>query len=103
MSSFFSTNPNDGSRIEVSSQFWIFWAVVGPLTVVLLSVFVLWINRKQLWLSGSRTAAYYTDGQDSEKAANDPDLYTANSSTRSVARSLIGRQSPATGYSHNRQ
>lgn len=48
MSSFFTTNSNNGSGIEVSSQFWIFWCVVGPMTVVIVGSWVLWMNRREV-------------------------------------------------------
>ncbi|KAK5166241.1 uncharacterized protein LTR77_008502 [Saxophila tyrrhenica] len=48
MDPFVSRDASEGSRVIVSSQFWIYWAVVIPLTSMILCAWVVWINREQL-------------------------------------------------------
>lgn len=48
MGAFINKSTTGGYNIDVSPHFWIYWAVVGPLTIVLLIAWILWINRRQL-------------------------------------------------------
>ncbi len=48
VSSFFSPSPDGSGRVVVSSQFWIFWAVAAPITLVIVLIWFVWINRKQV-------------------------------------------------------
>jgi hypothetical protein len=47
MSSFFSMAP-DGSGLQVSSKFWIFWAFAIPITLLVMAIFTLWIQRREI-------------------------------------------------------
>ena len=47
MSSFFSMTP-DGSGLQVSHKFWIFWAFAIPITVIVVATFTLWIQRYEI-------------------------------------------------------
>jgi len=47
MSSFFSTASTD-NQLRVSPQFWIFWSFSIPLTVVVLVVYILWVQRAEV-------------------------------------------------------
>src|SRR2546423_107982 len=47
MSPFISINAND-TRMSVSSQFWVFWAVAGPITVFVLLAWFLWLQRVEV-------------------------------------------------------
>lgn len=55
MSSFFSQSPKT-THIVVSSEFWIFWAVAAPITLVVLISFFMWIQRRELykWWRGNQ-------------------------------------------------
>jgi hypothetical protein len=46
MGSFFSTTNN--SRIAVSSQFWLYWAIVLPLTGIVLIVWLSWLRVEKI-------------------------------------------------------
>jgi len=35
----------DGNHIRMSSQFWVFWAIATPITVVVLVTWLIWIQR----------------------------------------------------------
>jgi hypothetical protein len=47
MSSFFSTASTD-NQLQISPQFWIFWSFSIPLTVVVLVVYILWVQRAEV-------------------------------------------------------
>lgn len=48
MSAFFSDASDGSGRLVVSSQFWLFWAVAAPITIAIVIIWFLWINRKQV-------------------------------------------------------
>ena len=47
---------DSNSHIVLSKQFWVYWAAVLPLTVVVLGAWIFWINRKQVfaWWRGRK-------------------------------------------------
>jgi hypothetical protein len=47
MSPFFFTTPE--SEFNTSSHFWIYWAITIPLTITVLTVWLLWLNRSVLF------------------------------------------------------
>jgi hypothetical protein len=47
MSSFFSMAP-DGSGLQVSGKFWVFWAFAIPITIIVVAIFTLWIQRREI-------------------------------------------------------
>lgn len=48
MGTFFAYDATRPTEIFVSPHFWIFWAVVGPMTVILVGSWFVWINRTDL-------------------------------------------------------
>ena len=66
MGSLVTHDTGNGLRIEVSSDFWIYWAVVAPLTVLLVVAWIVWINRNQLLSRGKKKMGEWLDG------SNDP-------------------------------
>ncbi len=59
MSSFFGTTSSNDDLL-VSSQFWIFWSVTIPLTVVVLITYTFWAQRAEVrdWYADKRRRKY---------------------------------------------
>jgi hypothetical protein len=47
MNPFFFLSPQT-QQLQVSSQFWIFWAVALPLTALVIIIWILWTQRKEV-------------------------------------------------------
>jgi hypothetical protein len=53
MGPFFSTDPTT-SKLSVNSDFWIYWVVVIPLTLLLIVIWIFWVQLDSL--EGGNTA-----------------------------------------------
>lgn len=53
MSSFFTLD-SETSQVRVSSNFWIFWAIAIPLTLLVISIWALWIQRTEVMRTWQR-------------------------------------------------
>jgi hypothetical protein len=54
MGAFVYTDPSNGFKLQVSPQFWVYFVVVVPMTIVLLVAWAVWINRRQLLSRGKK-------------------------------------------------
>ena len=54
MGAFIFADSADGRQVKASPHFWIYWAIVIPLTVSLVVAWVIWINRKQILNRGKK-------------------------------------------------
>jgi hypothetical protein len=81
MSSFFGMAP-DGSGLQVSPKFWIFWAFAIPITLIVLATFTLWIQRQEI----SDLIKGVMHSCDRRKSINqDPDVEKARPEKTSVS------------------
>jgi hypothetical protein len=53
MGAFVYSDPSNGFKLQVSPEFWVYFVVVAPMTVVLLVAWAVWINRRQLLSQGN--------------------------------------------------
>lgn len=69
MGAFIASESQDGYHIRLSPQFWIYWAVVIPLTALILIAWIVWINRKQLLSRGKKRFSEWIDAWDEPQQA----------------------------------
>lgn len=71
------TRISDNDNVELTRQFWVFWAIAGPITAFVLALWACWIQRNELakvlvnWKSKGLSLVKSNEGQPEVKKPSD--------------------------------